>query len=185
MFTSASRTPTVGVDESSGLELEIGDSFSVSKVDNLSQYFPGRRRGCISLSGLGVLWVALKFRGEKAGCSGLGGRDVRQIRSAFTKSAARKSSSWKQSRSASPDRGRRVSATPMSRSISSTSISAPANIRCNCPMASVRMRLALLKRISPGVTDIRVGDRVGYLIGPQGAYAERPYHAGGRAASLA
>jgi hypothetical protein len=27
--------------------------------------------------------------------------------------------------------------------------SAPANIRCNCPMASVRMRLALLKRSAP------------------------------------
>jgi len=30
----------------------------------------------------------------------------------------------------------------------------------------------VVEAIGPGVTDIRVGDRVGYLLGPQGAYAD-------------
>jgi NADPH2:quinone reductase len=32
--------------------------------------------------------------------------------------------------------------------------------------------VGVVKAVGPGVTDIRVGDRVGYLIGPQGAYAD-------------
>jgi NADPH2:quinone reductase len=32
--------------------------------------------------------------------------------------------------------------------------------------------VGVVEAIGPGVTDIRVGDRVGYLLGPQGAYAE-------------
>ncbi len=39
-------------------------------------------------------------------------------------------------------------------------------------MAWVPMRSAWSKRWAPTVTDIRVGDRVGYLLGPQGAYAD-------------
>ena len=30
----------------------------------------------------------------------------------------------------------------------------------------------MVEAVGPGVTDIRVGDRVGYLLGPQGAYAD-------------
>ena len=32
--------------------------------------------------------------------------------------------------------------------------------------------VGVVEAVGPGVTDIRVGDRVGYLIGPQGAYAD-------------
>ena len=32
--------------------------------------------------------------------------------------------------------------------------------------------VGVVEAIGPGVTDVRVGDRVGYLLGPQGAYAE-------------
>ena len=32
--------------------------------------------------------------------------------------------------------------------------------------------VGVVEAVGPGVTDIRVGDRVGYLLGPQGAYAE-------------
>ncbi|WP_431276072.1 quinone oxidoreductase family protein [Variovorax ureilyticus] len=32
--------------------------------------------------------------------------------------------------------------------------------------------VGVVEAVGPGVTDIRVGDRVGYLIGPQGAYSE-------------
>jgi len=32
--------------------------------------------------------------------------------------------------------------------------------------------IGVVEAVGPGVTDIRVGDRVGYLIGPQGAYAD-------------
>ena len=32
--------------------------------------------------------------------------------------------------------------------------------------------VGVVEAIGPGVTDIRVGDRVGYLLGPQGAYAD-------------
>jgi NADPH2:quinone reductase len=32
--------------------------------------------------------------------------------------------------------------------------------------------VGVVEAVGPGVTDIRVGDRVGYLIGPQGAYAQ-------------
>ena len=31
--------------------------------------------------------------------------------------------------------------------------------------------VGVVEAIGPGVTDIRVGDRVGYLLGPQGAYS--------------
>ena len=30
----------------------------------------------------------------------------------------------------------------------------------------------MVEAVGPGVTDIKVGDRVGYLIGPQGAYSQ-------------
>jgi NADPH2:quinone reductase len=33
--------------------------------------------------------------------------------------------------------------------------------------------VGVVEAVGPGVTDIRPGDRVGYLLGPQGAYAER------------
>jgi NADPH:quinone reductase len=32
--------------------------------------------------------------------------------------------------------------------------------------------VGVVEAVGPGVTDVRVGDRVGYLIGPQGAYAD-------------
>src|SRR5690348_283910 len=32
--------------------------------------------------------------------------------------------------------------------------------------------VGVVEAVGPGVTDIQVGDRVGYLIGPQGAYSE-------------
>jgi NADPH2:quinone reductase len=32
--------------------------------------------------------------------------------------------------------------------------------------------VGVVEAVGPGVTDIRVGDRVGYLVGPQGAYSE-------------
>ena len=32
--------------------------------------------------------------------------------------------------------------------------------------------VGVVEAVGPGVTDIRVGDRVGYLVGPQGAYAQ-------------
>ena len=32
--------------------------------------------------------------------------------------------------------------------------------------------VGVVEAIGPGVTDVRVGDRVGYLLGPQGAYAD-------------
>src|SRR5258706_11264951 len=32
--------------------------------------------------------------------------------------------------------------------------------------------VGVVEAVGPGVTDIRVGDRVGYLIGPQGAYSD-------------
>lgn len=32
--------------------------------------------------------------------------------------------------------------------------------------------VGVVEAVGPGVTDVRVGDRVGYLIGPQGAYSE-------------
>src|SRR6201989_2753068 len=32
--------------------------------------------------------------------------------------------------------------------------------------------VGVVEAVGPGVTDIRVGDRVGYLLGPQGAYAQ-------------
>src|SRR6478736_4231342 len=32
--------------------------------------------------------------------------------------------------------------------------------------------VGVVEAVGPGVTDIRVGDRVGYLIGPQGAYSQ-------------
>ena len=38
-------------------------------------------------------------------------------------------------------------------------------------MAWAQMLLEVVEAIGPGVTDIRVGDRVGYLLGPQGAYS--------------
>src|SRR6188472_137576 len=33
--------------------------------------------------------------------------------------------------------------------------------------------VGVVEAVGPGVTDIRPGDRVGYLLGPQGAYAEQ------------
>ena len=44
--------------------------------------------------------------------------------------------------------------------------------------------VGVVEAVGPGVTDIRVGDRVGYLIGPQGAYSDVRSHAGGRAHPL-
>jgi NADPH2:quinone reductase len=32
--------------------------------------------------------------------------------------------------------------------------------------------VGVVEAVGPGVTDVRVGDRVGYLIGPQGAYSQ-------------
>src|SRR4029450_9762520 len=32
--------------------------------------------------------------------------------------------------------------------------------------------VGVVEAVGPGVTDIKVGSRVGYLLGPQGAYAE-------------
>src|SRR4051812_39715477 len=32
--------------------------------------------------------------------------------------------------------------------------------------------VGVVEAVGPGVTDIRVGDRVGYLLGPQGAYSQ-------------
>src|SRR6516225_5623994 len=32
--------------------------------------------------------------------------------------------------------------------------------------------VGVIEAVGPGVTDVRVGDRVGYLIGPQGAYSD-------------
>ncbi|MEJ8827518.1 alcohol dehydrogenase catalytic domain-containing protein, partial [Variovorax humicola] len=32
--------------------------------------------------------------------------------------------------------------------------------------------VGVVEAVGPGVTDIRVGDRVGYLIGPQGSYSQ-------------
>ena len=47
LLTGASRTATVGIDESSGLELEIRDSFPVGKFDDSASicevdFVPGR-----------------------------------------------------------------------------------------------------------------------------------------------
>ena len=41
--------------------------------------------------------------------------------------------------------------------------------------------VGVVEAIGPGVTDIKAGDRVGYLLGPQGAYSDSPRHAGQRA----
>ena len=76
------------------------------------------------------------------------------------------------SRSAIPAPARRGCATPMSRSTSSTSISAPAAIRCRCRTGLGSDAVGVVEAVGPGVTDIRVGDRVGYLLGPQGAYSD-------------
>jgi len=32
--------------------------------------------------------------------------------------------------------------------------------------------VGVVEAVGPGVTEVRVGDRVGYLLGPQGAYAD-------------
>jgi NADPH2:quinone reductase len=40
------------------------------------------------------------------------------------------------------------------------------------PNGSGSDAVGVVEAIGPGVTDVRVGDRVGYLLGPQGAYAD-------------
>src|SRR5258708_12335937 len=40
------------------------------------------------------------------------------------------------------------------------------------PNGIVSDAVGVVEAVGPGVTDIRVGDRVGYLIGPQGAYSD-------------
>jgi NADPH2:quinone reductase len=53
-----------------------------------------------------------------------------------------------------------------------TSISAPVVIRCRCRTGSASDAVGVVEAVGPGVTAVRVGDRVGYLLGPQGAYAD-------------
>ena len=92
--------------------------------------------------------------------------------SVSTKPAVPKFCRGRRSRSASRDPARPASSTPRSVSTSSTSITAPGFIRCNCRAGSAARRPAWSRKSAQGVTDLKPGDRICYGAAPIGSYAE-------------
>ena len=80
-------------------------------------------------------------------------------------------SSSRPSRSASPAPARRACATPTWRSISSTSTST-GRYPLPLPNGLGSDAVGIVETVGEGVTDIKAGDHVGYLLGPQGAYSD-------------